>query len=98
MSVRLDLNNATFQEQLFSLEKEEQLAVLHCCGKLASLEWDAIYRDTGLRWELIQSRTGRANERLYSIRISRKIRAVVKRSGGFVEFLALHADHDSAYR
>ncbi len=98
MPVRLDLNNPTFQEHWFSLAKEEQLAVLHCCRKLAGLEWDAIYRDKGLRWELIQSRTGRANERLYSIRIDKKVRAVGKRSGDFVEFLALHADHDSAYR
>ncbi len=92
MPVRLDLNNPTFQEHWFSLEKEEQLAVLQCCGKLAGLEWNAIYRDKGLRWELIQSRTGRDNERLYSIRINKKVRAVVKRSGDFVEFLALHAD------
>jgi hypothetical protein len=98
MPVRLDLNNSTFQEHWFALEKEEQLAVLHCCGKLAKMEWTAIYRDKGLRWELIQSRTGRNEERLYSIRMSKKVRAVVKRSGEFVEFLTLHADHDSAYR
>ncbi len=98
MPVRLDLNNPTFQEHWFSLEKEEQVAMLHCCCKLAEMEWDAIYRDKGLRWELIQSRTGRNQERLYSIRMSRKVRAVVKRSGEFVEFLTLHADHGSAYR
>jgi hypothetical protein len=73
MPVRLDLNNSTFQEHWFALEKEEQLAVLHCCGKLAKMEWDAIYRDKGLRWELIHSRTGRDQERLYSIRMSRKV-------------------------
>jgi hypothetical protein len=98
MLVRLDLNNPTFQEHWFALEKEEQLSVLNCCAKLAVMEWDAIYRDKGLRWELIQSRAGRDKERLYSIRMSRKVRAVVRRSGEFVEFLTLHADHDSAYR
>jgi hypothetical protein len=98
MPVRLDLNNPMFQEHWFALEKEEQLSVLNCCGKLAAMEWDAIYRDKGLRWELIQSRAGRNKERLYSIRMSRKVRAVVRRSGEFVEFLTLHADHDSAYR
>jgi hypothetical protein len=103
MPVRLDLNNLTFQEhwfalEWFALEKEEQLAVLHCCGKLAKMDWDAIYRDKGLRWEPIQSRTGRTGERLYSIRMSGKVRAVGKRSGEFVEFLTLHADHDSTYR
>ena len=97
MPVRLDLNNPAFQEQWFALEKEEQIAVLHCCGKIAAMEWEVIYRDKGLRWELIHSRTGRGKERLYSIRMSRKVRAVVKRSGEFVDFLTLHSDHDSAY-
>ncbi len=56
-----------------------------------------MYRDKGLRWELIQSRTGPEKERLYSIRITQKIRAVLKHSGDFLEFLTLHVDHDSAY-
>jgi hypothetical protein len=54
------------------------------------MDWNSIYRDMGLRWELIQSRTGPANERLYSIRITQKVRAVVKRSGELLEFLSLH--------
>ena len=98
MPVRLDLYNPVFQAAWFSLEKPDRLAVLDCCGKLAAMDWNAIYRDKGLRWELIQSRMGIGKERLYSIRITRKVRAVVKRSGDFLEFLTLHADHDSAYR
>ena len=98
MPVRLDLNNPVFQEQWFSLEKEERTAVLSCCRKLAAMEWNAIYAGKGLRPELIQSRTGAAKERLYSLRITQKMRAVVKRSGDFLEFLTLHADHDSTYR
>jgi len=98
MPVRFDLNNPAFQEQWFALEKEEQLSVLNCCGKIAAMEWDAVYRDKGLRRELVQSREGGNKERLYSIRMSRKVRAVVRRSGEFVEFLTLHADHDSACR
>ena len=98
MPIRLDLNNPVFQEQWFSLEKEDRLAVLACCGKLAAKDWNSIDRDQGLRWELIQSRTGAGNERLYSLRITQRIRAVVKRSGDFLEFLTLHADHDSTYR
>ncbi len=85
MTIRLDLNNPVFQEQWFSLEKEDRLAVLACRGK-------------GLRWELIQSRTSAGKERLYSLRITQRIRAVVKRSGDFLECLTLHADHDSTYR
>ncbi len=98
MAIRLDLNNPVFQEQWFSLEKQDRIAVLNCCSKLAEREWDAIYRDKGSRWDLIQSRTGPEKERLYSIRITQKIRAVVKRSGDFLEFLTLHVDHDSTYR
>ena len=98
MPVRLDLSNSVFQEQWFSLEKDDRPVVLNCCRRLAAMEWNTIYRDKGLRWELIQSRTGPGQERLYSIRISQKVRAVVKRSGDFLEFLMLHADHDSAYR
>ncbi len=98
MSVQLDLNNPEFQKQWFALTKEDQLSVLACCQKVAGMEWTGIYRDQGLRWELIQSRTGPNQERLYSIRMSRRLRAIVKRSGEFIEFLSLHADHDSAYR
>ncbi len=95
MPIRLDLNNPVFQEQWFSLGKEDRLAVLVACrGKLASKDWNTLYGDQGLRWELIQSRTGAGNERLYSIRITQRIRAVVKRSGDFLEFLTLHAGHD----
>jgi len=98
MPVRLDLNNPVFQEQWFSLGKEERLALLNCCRKLAAMDWNAIYGDRGLRWELIQTRSGAGKERLHSIRVTQKIRAVVKRSGDFLEFLTLHEDHDSTYR
>ena len=92
MPVLLDLNNPEFQTQWFSLEKEGRLAVLNCCARLKLMEWDAVYKDRGLHWELIHSRIGIGNERLYSIRITQKIRAVVKRTGNFMEFLTLHPD------
>ena len=97
MLIQLDMNNRVFQEQWFALEKENQLSVLNCCKKIAKMDWNALYRDKGLRWELIQSRMASGQDRLYSIRISQKVRAVVKRSGNFLEFLTLHPDHDSAY-
>lgn len=94
--IRLDLNNPEFQQQWFALEKLERVAVLNCLIKLATMEWNALYRDRGLRWEVIQSRVGRDNERLYSFRVTQKMRAVGKRSAEFLELLTLHADHDSA--
>jgi len=97
MAVRLDLNNPEFQRAWFALEKDDRLAVLNSCVKLAAMDWDSVYRDTGLRWEMIDSRRGLDGGRLYSIRITVKVRAVVRRSDDFLEFLTLHADHDSAY-
>ncbi len=97
MSVRLDLNNPVFQQTLFSLQNNEQLAVLYTLEKISKLEWNDVYRDKGLRWELIQSKSGPHGERLYSLRVTKKIRATVYRDGETLKLLNLHPDHDSAY-
>jgi hypothetical protein len=97
MAIRLDLNNRIFQSQWFALEKDERNAELQSCIKLATLGWDDLYRDRGFRWELIQSRRAADGSRLYSIRITKKMRAVVRRTGEFLEMLTLHSDHDSIY-
>lgn len=97
MPIRLDLNNQVFQSQWFKLEKEDRNAVLQSCIKLAALDWDALYRDRGLRWELIHSRSAPDGSKLYSLRITKRMRAVARRSGEFLELLTLHPDHDSAY-
>lgn len=96
-AIRLDLNNGEFQAEWFVLEKEERVAVIDSCVKLSKLSWNELYLDRGVRWELIHSRKSRDGSKLYSIRITKKVRAVVRRSGEFLEFLTLHADHDSAY-
>jgi hypothetical protein len=97
MPVLLDINNREFQQQWFSLEKMERLAVLQTCAKFASLEWDEIYRDKGLKWEVIKSRPAPDGSRLYSIRVTRKFRAAVWRRGPALSILSLHPDHDSIY-
>ena len=71
--------------------------MLQSCVKLAGMDWNAVYRDKGLRWELIQSRRAADGTRLYSLRMGKKMRAVARRTGEFLELLTLHADHDSAY-
>jgi hypothetical protein len=38
MAIRLDLNNAVFESQWFGLEKQERVAILQSCIKLAELE------------------------------------------------------------
>jgi len=97
-NVLLDLNNPVFQDDLFNIEKEDALRILDTLKKIKSLTWTDMYNDKGLRWELIQSRTRPGGQRLYTIRISQKFRAVVYREEQFMRFLSLHPDHDSAYK
>jgi hypothetical protein len=93
----LDLNNPIFQQGLFALPKQEQMALLKTLKKMASLEWEQVYRDPGLKWEQIHSRKGPQGEKLYSFRITQKCRAVAYRSEDWLRILSLHPDHDSAY-
>jgi hypothetical protein len=61
------------------------------------MTWDQVYRDAGLRWEVILSKDGPNGERLYSLRIGKAFRAVAFRDGDWLRLLTLHPDHDSAY-
>lgn len=97
-SILIDLNNSVFQEDLFSLEKEEAINILGTLRKIKKLSWTEVYKDKGLKWELVQSKTGPAGQRLYTVRVSKKFRAVVCREAQFIRFLSLHPGHDSAYR
>ncbi|CAB3396171.1 hypothetical protein [Kyrpidia spormannii] len=96
--IRLDLNNPVFQRSWFGLPKREQWAVLGTLRKLSDMTWDQAYRDPGLKWELIHTRTGPNGERLYSFRMGKGFRAVAYRDGYWLRVLSLHPDHDSAYR
>ena len=95
--VLLDLNNPVFQEDLFSLGKEEVGRVFAPCEAETTYLVE-VHKDKGLRWELVQSKRGPGGMRLYTIRITDKIRALVFRDDRFMRFLSLHRDHDSAYR
>ncbi len=96
--VRLDLNNPSFQRGLFSLPKSEQLLVLGTLRKLSEMSWDQVYKDKGLKWELIYSKVGPNGKRLYSFRIGKGFRAVAYREEDWMRILSLHPDHDSAYQ
>lgn len=95
--VLVDLNNPVFQQEWFALEREEAMSLLATLRKIRLLDWEQVYRDKGLRWEAINSRSGPAGKRLYSLRITRSMRALAYREGDFLRFLSLHPDHDSAY-
>jgi hypothetical protein len=95
--VLLDLNNPVFQDDLLGLSKEEAARVLAALRKIKKLQWPQVYKDKGLHWELVQSKTGPKGARLYTIRLSERFRALVYREGQFMRFLSLHPDHDTAY-
>ena len=95
--VLLDLNNPEFQETWFALDRPEPVAVLNSFRKIRQLNWEQLYRDPGLRWETILSRNGPGNQRIYSLRITQRVRAVAYRDGQFLRLLSLHSEHDSAY-
>lgn len=95
---RLDLNDPEFQAGLFDLPRDQQVAVLKTLKKLSRLTWDEVYRDQGLKWELIVSHRPGQSARIYSLRVNQGFRALAYRDGEFLRLLSLHPDHDSAYR
>ncbi|MBW1801829.1 MAG: hypothetical protein JRJ85_13985 [Deltaproteobacteria bacterium] len=96
-TLKLDLNNPVFQNQLFNLPKEKQIGVLNALRKLLKMTWNQVYQDRGFHWEIIHSRTGPHGKRLYSLRLGKGFRAVAYRDGEWMRLLTLHPDHDSAY-
>lgn len=72
------------------------MQVVEVLRRLRGMAWSDVYRSPGLRWEKI-GRTGPNGEPLYSLRVTRKVRAVGFRQGDFLRLVSLHPDHDSAY-
>ena len=96
--VKLDLNNAVFQENWLSLDKPERNQVTDTLRKLLEMDWQQVYRDAGLKWEKITSvKPPNGVEGIYSIRIIKSRRATAYRDGDFVRFLTISPDHDATY-
>ena len=95
--IRLDLNSPAFQEVLFKLEADDLKQVVASLRRLLELDWNGLYRHTGFRWEAIEHLKGPGGARVYSLRLSQRIRAVGFRDGDFLRLVSLHPDHDSAY-
>ena len=96
--VILDLNNPTFQENLFSLQKAERHAALDTLSKIRQLSWQQVYRDKGLRWEKIFSvRAPQGIDAIYSLRITQSRRATAYREDAYMRMLTVAVDHDSTY-
>ena len=96
--VILDLNNQTFQENLFSLQKAERHAALDTLSKIRQLTWQQVHRGKGLKWEKIFSvRAPQAIDAVYSLRITQSRRATAFRDGPYMRMLTVATDHDSTY-
>lgn len=95
--VRLDLNNPEFQRAFLNLSKENLLATVSALRRIEQMTWTQVYSDAGLRWELIHSRLGPQGRRIYSVRLSKRMRAVAFRQDEWMRFLSIHPEHDPAY-
>lgn len=95
--VRLDLNSPEFQEVFFRLEPDQLKQVVSALGRLRELDWNALYRHTGFRWEALGHVNVGRGGKVYSLRLSQRIRAVGVREGNFLRLISLHPDHDSTY-
>ena len=97
-TVRLDMNNAEFQEQLFDLEKTDRHSAMETLGKLRRMTWDQVYRDSGLKWEKIRSIAPPDGvPAVYSLRLSQSRRAIAYRDGNLMKLMSIPPDHDSTY-
>ncbi len=97
-TIKIDLNNPVFQSDLFTLKKNELAALIKTLKKINRLNWAELYSDNGLKWEIVSSKQTKMGERIYSFRFSQKYRATALRQEDFLRLLALHTDHDSAYK
>ncbi len=95
--IRLDLNSPEFQEVFFRLEPDQLKQVVSALGRLRELDWNARYRHAGFRWEAIGHVNVGRGGKVYSLRLSQRIRAVGVREGNFLRLISLHPDHDSTY-
>jgi len=95
--VRLDLNSPEFQDIFFRLELGELKQVVASLARLRELDWNNLYRHSGYRWEAVEHLKAPNGAKVYSLRLSQKIRAIAYREGDFLRSVSLHPDHDSAY-
>jgi hypothetical protein len=96
--IKIDLNNPEFQKDLFSLQNNEQLALIKTLRKISHCTWNELYKDQGLKWEAIISKTTKSRHRIYSFRFSQKYSVLALREDTYLRLLTLHTDHDSAYK
>jgi len=96
--VQLDLNDPSFQENLFSLPKPDRHSALETLNKLRRMTWGQVYGDNGLKWEKIHSITLPTGvTAVYSLRITQSRRATAYRDGDAMCFISISPNHDATY-
>lgn len=95
--IRLDLNSPEFQDVCFRLQADELKQVVASLRRLRELDWNNLYHHTGFRWEALEHLKAPNGAKVYSLRLSQRMRAVAFRDGDFLRLISLHPDHDSAY-
>lgn len=93
----LDLNSPAFQDIFLRLQVSDLKQVVAALRRVRGLDWQSLYQHTGFRWEVIEHLTAPNGARVYSLRLSARVRAVAFRDGDFLRIVSLHPDHDSAY-
>ncbi len=82
---------------MFRLELTELKQIVASLRRLRELRWNTLYRHTGFRWEAIAHVKAPNGAKVYSLRLSQRVRAVAFRDGDHLRLISLHPDHDSAY-
>ena len=95
--IRLDLNSPEFQDVFFRLEAADLKQVVSALRRLRELDWNELYRHTGFQWEAMEYLKAGGGDKVYSLRLSQRIRAVGLRDGNFLRLVSLHPDQDSTY-
>lgn len=96
--MKIDLNFSAFQKDLFSLSKSELAAFIRTAKKLFQMDLTQIQQSSGLNLEKIRVMKSPSGKPIYSIRVTRSFRAVLTIDEGYLRFVSLHPDHDSAYK
>ena len=95
--IGLDLNSPEFLDVFLSLQLAELKHVVASLRRLRALDWTTLYRHTGFQWEAVEHLKSPNGSKVYSLRLSGRIRAIGFRDGEFLRLVSLHPDHGSAY-
>ena len=96
--MKLDLNFPDFPKDLFKLGKKELYSLIKTLRTPSMIDFNQIRQSSGLNLERIKTMRTRKENTIYSIRITRSFRAILTIEGNYLRFIALHPDHDSAYK